>query len=276
MQFFLRNQSIRNKWVKNTEIFSQVQGTDEDVKNVAWSRAKRVPDERDSWNMRAYFFFVHRIYREYTRALRAHSFPPPSLFSVSLARKEPEPLNARGEPSVVVYLHNLWGSKNAKKLISRPRHRPPSSLRLPASSLVYTCSTPRSSPSTSSASSSSFARVCPRPFRPGLLRSLGALSRLFPEVRINFYLVCGVRNLFRDAPFLSHSFRFFFPSIASPSCCDFIMSWQEVRINPDVVSLSTPLPARTSFNMFCLPVAAIPIYASLRSAIYVLLSFIVY
>lgn len=30
-----------------------------------------------------------------------------SLLYVSLARKEPEPLNARGEPSVVVYLHNL-------------------------------------------------------------------------------------------------------------------------------------------------------------------------
>lgn len=173
---------------------------------MAWSRAKRVHDERNSWNMRAYFFFVRRIYREYTRAFRAPLAP------FSLARKEPEPLNARGEPSVVVYLHNLWGSKNAKKLISRPRHRlPPSSLRLPASSLVYTCSTPRSSPFTPSAASSSFARVCPRPFRPGLPRSLEALSRLFPEVRINFYLVCGVRNLFRDVPSLSHSLFDFFP-----------------------------------------------------------------
>lgn len=146
----------------------------------------------------------------YTVSIRGLSVPPLAPFS--LARKEPEPLNARGEPSVVVYLHNLWGSKNAKKLISRPRHRlPPSSLRLPASSLVYTCSTPRSSPFTPSAASSSFARVCPRPFRPGLPRSLEALSRLFPEVRINFYLVCGVRNLFRDAPSLSHSLFDFFP-----------------------------------------------------------------
>lgn len=114
-------------------------------------------------------------------------FVSPSLLSVSFAWKEP--LNARGESSVVVYLHNLWGSKNAKKLISRPRHRPSPSLRLPASSLVYTCFIPHSSPFTTSTTSSSFARVCPRPFRPGLLRSLGALSQLFPEVRINFYFV---------------------------------------------------------------------------------------
>jgi len=141
---------------------------------------------------------------------------PSSLPSVSLVRKEPEPLNARSEPSVVVYLHNLWGSKNAKKLISRPRHRlPPQSLHLSASSLVYihllhTTFVPFF---TSSVSSSSFARVCPRPFRRGLLRSLGALSRLFPEVRINFYLVCGVRNLFRDAPSLSLSLFDFFLSM---------------------------------------------------------------
>lgn len=170
----------------------------------------------------------------------------PSRLSVSFAWKEP--LNARGESSVVVYLHNLWGSKNAKKLISRPRHRPSPSLRLPASSLVYTCSIPHSSPFITS-TTSSFTRVCPRPFRLGLPRSLGALSQLFPEVHINFYFVCGVRNLFRVLSLSFSLFDFFSPpSIASSPCCNFIMSWQEVCINSDIVSLSARLP--TSLNTF--------------------------
>lgn len=188
---------------------------------TAWSRAKRVHDKRNSWNMRVYFFFVLRIYREYTWALRA----PPSLLSVPLAWKEP--LNARGEPSVVVYLHNLWGSKNAKKLISRPRHRPPPSLRLPASSLVYTCSTLRSSPFTTSTTSSSFAlgpfaRVFPVPWKlcPGSSLKFALISTSF---------VASATSS-ATSPLYPSPFSIFFSAAhgrRSP-CCDFIMSWQEV------------------------------------------------
>lgn len=180
--------------------------------------------------------------------------PLSAPFPVSLGRKEAEPFNARGEPSVVVYLHNLWGSKNAKKLISRPRsHRfAVASPRLSSSfqSRLHLLTTFVSfhrdlTPSSSSSSSSSFARVCPSAISPGstsFLRSF--VSRLFPQVRINFYLVCGIRNLFRDIL----SLLVFFFLIRRPwplFRCDFITSWQEARINLDVVSLPIPPTIQT-------------------------------
>lgn len=155
----------------------------------------------------------------------------PLLAPVCPARLEREPLNARGEPSVVVYLHNLWGSKNAKKLISRPRHRPPPpSLRLPASSLVYTCSTPRP--------------LSPLPPRRHPLRefALGPFAWVFPVpwelcpssslkfALISTSFVASATSSATSPLYLSPSFRFFFSptSTASSPCCDFIMSWQEV------------------------------------------------
>lgn len=155
---------------------------------------------------RVHFFSSFIVYiNEYIYTARdpLRTFPlPPRPFPRLARPKEAKPFNARGEPSVVVYLHNLWGSKNAKKLISRPRsHRPGSSS---FQSRLHLLSAPRSPPSnaipsSSSSSSSSFARVCLSALSPGsssYLRSF--VSRLFPQVRINFYLVCGVRNLFRD------------------------------------------------------------------------------
>lgn len=126
-----------------------------------------------------------------------------------------------------------------------------------------------------------------QPRRPLREFALGPFARVFPVPwelcpgsSLKFALIStsfvASATSSATSPLYLTLFDFFLRrSMASSPCCDFIMSWQEVRINSDVVSLSAPLPTQTSFNMFCLPIR-IPIYTSLRVAIYVLSSFIVY
>lgn len=151
----------------------------------------------------------------YTRCLPLSSHP----FTPLSQKGGSSPLTpAAALPPPCIYVHNLWGSKNAKKLISRPHHR-----RL----FVFQFPVLFSAPAVHHVHPPLRLVLCgilPSALSPGPHRSLVPLSRLLAKVHINFYLVCyNIHNILHDILSLSLVFISF---NASSSCHNFI-SWPE-------------------------------------------------